>query len=138
MRFTPSHSAYEDKLPLEGAFGLRGPCCVYASQILNYPRDEEAYLVLGNNDAFKAWVDGALLDSVEGVRYWMPLNHAYRIRLRKGANELAFKVLRRDRPFEFSVGLRKVDPRPTFNLNDWITDYSSSCPCIGTKRMTGL
>jgi hypothetical protein len=118
--------ACEDRLPLDEAIGMTGPCCVYLSQQIDYPQDEDVNLIVGNNDSFRLWLNGARVAEERESRYWMPFNHIYPVHMKKGINNLSLKLIRRSPSFAFSIGIRGTERKRSFNDNDWITDYSTS------------
>ncbi len=117
--------AFEDRLPLDEAIGMTGPCCVYLNQKIDYPREEDVYLAAGNNDSFRLWLNGTRIAEEIESRYWMPFNHVYAVRMKKGINVLGLKLIRRSPSFAFSIGIRKAGHRESFNHNDWVSDFAA-------------
>ncbi|WNR45966.1 ADP-ribosylglycohydrolase family protein [Paenibacillus roseipurpureus] len=97
---------HEDKLPLNELFGHQGQSCVYLFHNLLVPTEREASLLIGNNDAFKCWLNGELVCEAKEHTMWMPYNHRTSVKLRAGTNLLILKIIRTDSQFEFSYGFQ--------------------------------
>ncbi len=98
--------AAEDKLPLDELFPHVGPSCVYVRHRFESPSEREAMLVVGNNDGFVCWLNGERTASSDEVAMWTPYNHRIGVKLRQGVNEIVFKLVRRDRHFDFSFNFQ--------------------------------
>lgn len=117
-------NAYEDLLPLDEAFPFRGQGAIYLRQTLLSPEDRELWVVIGNNDGYRLWVNQELVMERDEIRLWTPFNNYELIRLAKGENEIVLKLLRRTESLKFSFGLRKYEGEH-FHRKRWYTDFAS-------------
>lgn len=117
-------NAYEDVLDLDHAFTYRGQGCVYLEQTLFSPEEREAWIVIGNNDGFKIWVNGEMALERDEIRLWTPYNNYEIIKLRKGKNRIVLKLLRRTESLKFSFGIRKYEGEH-FHRKRWYVDFVS-------------
>lgn len=114
----------EDTLPLQAALPFEGQGCVYLNQKIYMPEEKTLWFVMGNNDAFKLWVNDELVYQQNQTRLWSPFNNANLINLKKGENNISLKLIRNTDKFDFSFALRKYDGM-TFNRNRWYLDYQT-------------
>ena len=117
---------YEDLLPLDQEFGCRGQMCVYLRQEVISPKDQDLWLIIGNNDGFALWINDEKKLCYDEMRLWTPYNHYELVRLKKGKNRIVLKLLRRGEQFRFSLGFRKYDGEH-FHKKRWCTDLSVTC-----------
>ncbi|MHA6481351.1 ADP-ribosylglycohydrolase family protein [Paenibacillus sp. strain BS8-2] len=115
--------AHEDKLPIEDYFQLAGQYCLYLEQELLSPDARVIWLVIGNSDGFKLWVNGELYLAKDETRLWTPYNNAVRVKLQTGSNRVTLKLLKRTKELEFSIGARKYEG-DHWHKKEWITDLS--------------
>ena len=54
-------NAYEDMIPIDDVLTYCGQGCVYLLQEIISPTDREVFLVIGNNDGYKLWVNDELM-----------------------------------------------------------------------------
>ncbi|WP_176541445.1 MULTISPECIES: ADP-ribosylglycohydrolase family protein [unclassified Bacillus (in: firmicutes)] len=111
--------AAEHKLPLNEWIGKEGPVSVYLVQDIVSPDDREVRLMVGNNDAFKIWVNNQAVAESNKTWFWMPYNHDITVTLRKGKNRIVTKLIRTGKDFEFSLGFAK----PKTHVR-WINDLT--------------
>ncbi|MEG1847738.1 MAG: ADP-ribosylglycohydrolase family protein [Lachnospiraceae bacterium] len=117
-------NAYEDLIPCDDVFTYRGQGCVYLSQTIESPADREAWIVLGNNDGFRIWVNDQLVMERDEIRLWTPYNNYEIIPLKKGKNEIVLKLLKRTEHLQFSFGIRKYEGEH-FHRKRWYVDFKS-------------
>lgn len=104
----------EDKLAIEEEIGYRGPACVYLVYDFVSPEEmKEAYVWVGNNDAYKIWLNGTLAAYETKMQMWMPLNRCWPLHIRKGRNRMILKLCRHG-AFEFSIGIGSKERKDHF------------------------
>ncbi|QGQ98503.1 ADP-ribosylglycohydrolase family protein [Paenibacillus psychroresistens] len=118
---------HTDKLALNEIFSHRGQSCLYLVHNIISPVARDAYAVIGNNDAYKFWLNGQLTSEAKEHTMWMPYNNDVPIKLKRGRNQFIFKIVRSDNNFEFSIGLRGDLPfMQEPNFTHWYVDLASS------------
>lgn len=115
---------YEDLLPLDEVFSFHGQGCIYLKQELIAEREEIVWVVIGNNDGFRLWMNEELCLERDEVRLWTPYNNYIRIKLHKGKNQVILKLLRRTESLKFSIGFRKYEGEH-FHKRRWCVDMAS-------------
>jgi ADP-ribosylglycohydrolase len=122
--------SYEHELNLTRLVGLRGPYCAYLARTVISPSAREAWIVIGNNDGYRLWLNGELIAEVDECTWWTPFNNAHKVSLRQGPNELLLKLVKRGDDLRFTLGLREVSPvRPGHhNVADWLVDLADAVP----------
>lgn len=73
------------------------------------PKDAEAQLELGSDDAIKAWLGGKLVHSNYTHRGMAPRQDIAKIRLKEGWNELMLKVVDGEGGWSFCCRVRAAD-----------------------------
>jgi hypothetical protein len=125
-------ASYEHEIDLKQLIGLRGPCCAYLARTVISPNEREVYLVIGNNDSFRLYLNRALVAEQEESTWWAPFNCSYRVRLNQGENHLLVKLLRRGDELRFTLGFRHVERSLTrqsgHNIEDWVVDMADKAP----------
>jgi hypothetical protein len=116
--------SYEHEIDLSRLVGLRGPFCAYLARTVICPEDRDAWLVVGNNDAFRIYLNGQQVGEMNETVWWAPFNNAYPVRLRAGENRLLVKLLKRGDEQRFTLGFRETKRAGHHNLNDWMVDLS--------------
>lgn len=117
-------NAYEDLLPLDEVFTFRGQGAIYLKQTLISPEDRDIWVVIGNNDGYRLWINGEIVMERDEIRLWTPYNNYEIIHLNKGANEIVLKLLRRTESLKFSFGLRRYEGEH-FHRKRWYVDFAS-------------
>ncbi len=117
-------TAYEDKLPLDETFGFTGEATFYLTTDFWFPEEGERWLVIGNNDAFKLWLNGELVRENQEVRNWQPHCHGDIVRLKQGRNRISLKLTKRSKTLEFSLGIRRYEGNH-YHRMPWETEYAS-------------
>lgn len=113
---------HTDSLEINEKIGYKGPCCVYLIYDFICPEDyNDAAIFIGNNDAYKVWLNNELiLESTKSVMYMIYNNYKCDVYLRKGLNRIIIKVARTGKDFEFSCLIRNVR-----NNLHWFVDLAS-------------
>lgn len=117
-------NAYEDIIPVDKAYTMEGQCCFYLVQDVLSPTETEAWVVIGNNDGFKLWLNNELVLAKDEIRLWTPYNNCEIIKLNQGINRFVLKLLRRTKNIELSFGIRKYEGEH-WHRKQWITDLGS-------------
>jgi hypothetical protein len=113
--------AYEDFIEVESVMTMEGQMCCYARTVVESPEDRQVWLVVGNNDGFRLWVNGENVLEKDEIRLWTPYNNYTLVQLHKGTNDISIKLLRRTEHLKFSIGLRQYDGNH-WHRSKWITD----------------
>ena len=120
--------SYEHEIDMAQLVQLTGPYCAYLARDVISPDEREVYAVIGNNDAFRLYVNGELAAEIDESVWWTPFNNTPKIRLRKGRNQLLLKLLKRSDLLKFTIGFREMaTPHGyggAFNWQDWIVDLA--------------
>jgi hypothetical protein len=119
-------ASYEHEIDPGQLIGLRGPYCCYLARTVLSSQEREVYVVIGNNDAFRLYLNGERVAEEDEALWWAPFNNAYRLTLRQGANHLLLKLLKRGEALHFTLGFRAATDkwRPSHNCEDWLVDLS--------------
>jgi ADP-ribosylglycohydrolase len=123
-------ASYEHEVDPAQLIGLRGPSCCYLVRTVISPEEREAYVVIGNNDGYRLYLNGNLVAEEDECLWWAPFNNAYRVTLRQGPNRLLLKLLKRGDDLRFTLGLRAATDewRPHHNCEDWLVDLVDGAP----------
>ena len=113
--------SYEHEIDLSKRVGLRGPYVAYLARTILSPVERPAYLVIGNNDAFRIYLNGEKVAERDECVWWAPFNNAARVTLRQGENHLLVKLVKRGDDLRFTLGLRADNGRG-HNVEDWLVD----------------
>jgi ADP-ribosylglycohydrolase len=117
------------RLDLAPVTRLDGPYCAYLARTVICPDDRDVYLAVGNNDAYRIYLDGAAVAEERECLFWTPFNGVWPARLRRGANRFLVKLLNRTGRLEFSFGIRhRTGHRHGFNAEDWCVDLADVNP----------
>ncbi|NOZ29868.1 MAG: hypothetical protein GXP39_17710 [Chloroflexi bacterium] len=127
--------SYEHEIDLPRLIGLRGPYCAYLDRTILSPDDRPVYIVIGNNDGYRLYLNGELIAEVDECVWWAPFNNVHRARLRRGPNHLLVKLLKRGDELRFTLGLRADSgdahpfrPNGGHNVEDWLVDLADEVP----------
>ncbi|MCD6290873.1 MAG: ADP-ribosylglycohydrolase family protein, partial [Anaerolineae bacterium] len=127
--------SYEHEVDPSRLIGLRGPYCAYLDRTIISPTDRPVYIVVGNNDGYRLYLNGELIAEVDEHVWWAPFNNIHRARLRRGPNHLLIKLLKRGDELKFTLGLRADSgdehpfrPNGGHNVEDWLVDLSDLVP----------
>lgn len=117
--------SYEHEIDLARLVGLRGPCCAYLARTIVSPEARPAYVVIGNSDGYRLYLNGELIATVDECVWWTPFNNVHAVQLRAGPNRLLLKLLRRGDTLRFTLGLRaKTAEHSHHNQEDWLVDLA--------------
>jgi hypothetical protein len=115
--------SYEHEIDVSRLVGLRGPYCAYLWRVLDSPEEREVDIVIGNNDAYRLYLNGEKAAEVDESVWWAPFNNVHRVHLKAGPNRLLLKLVKRGDELRFTFGLRAAGAlHQGFNANDWIID----------------
>ena len=101
--------AYEDWIDIDSCITMQGQMCCYARTVLEVKEDMKAWIVVGNNDGFRIWLNGQEILAKDEIRYWTPYNNFTLMELKKGKNLLTVKLLKRTEQLKFTAGFRIYD-----------------------------
>ena len=123
-------ASYEHEVDPRRLLGLRGTYCCYLSRTVVSPQERPAYIVVGNNDAYRLYLNGEMVAEENESTWWAPFNNVYPVTLRQGANHLLLKLLKRGDDLRFTLGLRAATGERGRNQNceDWLVDLSDGVP----------
>jgi hypothetical protein len=126
-------ASYERELDPTKLVGLRGTYCCYLSRTVVSPVERSAYIVVGNNDAYRLYLNGELVAEKNECVWWTPFNNVHPVTLCKGPNHIIVKLLKRGDTLRFTLGLRAaIGKRGTsHNREDWLVDLADQVPGIG-------
>lgn len=114
-------NAYEDFIEVDNVITMDGQMCCYARTTVESPEDRKVWLIVGNNDGFRLWVNGENVLEKDEIRLWTPYNNYTLVQLHKGTNEIVIKLLRRTEHLKFSIGLRQYDGNH-WHRSKWVVD----------------
>lgn len=120
--------SYENDIYLPRLVGLQGEYCAYLARTVISPEEREAYLVVGNNDSYRLYLNGGLAVEADEYTCWSPFNNVHKVKLRKGSNELLLKLLKRGDALRFTLGFRAAVGRRGANCEDWLVDLADAVP----------
>ncbi len=121
--------SYEHEINLSRLIGLRGPYCAYLARTVISPDERSAYIVIGNNDGYRLYLNGEKVGEMDECVWWAPFNNVHRVTLRPGPNRLLLKLLKRGDNLKFTLGLRAdTGRRRGHNTEDWLVDLADAVP----------
>ena len=123
-------ASYEHEVDPGQIMGLRGPYCAYLARTVLSSEEREAYIVVGNNDSYRLYLNGELVAEEDETVWWAPYNNTHRITLRAGENQILLKLLKRGDELRFTLGFRAATDvwRPSHNCEDWLVDLADVVP----------
>lgn len=129
---SPILYSHEHEIDVTRLTGLRGSFCAYVSREVCSPNDREVFLVVGNTDSFRLYLNGEKIAEEEEIVDWTPFNNVYPVKLRKGKNLIVIKMLRRGDSMKFTLGIRGKTEGSWSNGNNsnWCVDLSDGIPTI--------
>ncbi len=119
--------SYEHEIDLARRVGLRGPYCAYLARAVISPAERRVYIVVGNTDSYRLYLNGKLAAEVDEHVWWTPFNNVHPATLRQGENLLLAKLIKRSDTFRFTLGFRE-DNGAGFNNADWLVDLADVVP----------
>lgn len=123
-------ASYEHEIDLSHLIGLRGPYCAYLARTVISPDERSVYLMVGNNDGYRLYLNGQKVGEMDESTWWAPFNNAHKVKLRAGENQLLVKLLKRGDDLKFTLGIR-ADTGACgggFNCEDWTVDLADAAP----------
>jgi hypothetical protein len=122
--------SYEHEVDPTRLIGLRGPYCCYLARTVVSPEERQAYVVVGNSDGFRLYLNGELVAEEDEQTWWTPFNNSYRVTLRQGPNRLLLKLLKRSDGMRFRLGFRADTGAfgRHHNCEDWLVDLADVVP----------
>ena len=109
--------------------GLCGEYACYLAAELYSPDEREVHFWIGNNDAYRLWLNGELVKEMVVQQAWVPGGPGLAVTLMEGKNTLMVKLLKRGDKIDFSFGVRQMKPTEDFpRRNDWCTDLAWGNP----------
>ncbi len=123
-------ASYEHEIDVSHLVGLRGPYCAYLARTVLSPDDRPVYVVVGNNDGYRLYLNGEKIGEADESVWWTPFNNVHRARLQRGANHLLVKLLKRGDNLKFTLGFRADTGAcgSGFNCEDWLVDLADAAP----------
>lgn len=116
---------YEHEIDLTRLVGLKGPLCAYLARTVISPDNRQGYIVIGNNDSYRLYLNGELVSEMEETTMWAPFNNSVPVTLKAGPNHLLLKLLRRGDQLRFTLGFRHDTGHPgNMNCEDWMVDLA--------------
>jgi ADP-ribosylglycohydrolase len=126
--------SYENEIDLTQLVQITGPYCAYLAREVISPDDREVNALIGNNDAFRLYVNGKIAADIEESLPWTPHNNTLRIHLRKGKNQLLLKLLKRGDNLRYTFALRETASPHGYgawaNWQDWVIDLADGVPTL--------
>jgi len=117
--------SYEYEVDPSRVVGLAGPYCAYLARTIVCPDDREAWIIVGNTDGYRLYLNGERIAEVDEHIRWAPFNNDHRIRLRKGANHLLVKLIKRGSDFRFTLAIRdETGHKLGWGGSDWTVDLA--------------
>ncbi len=117
--------SYEHEVDPGKLIGLQGPYCAYLARTILSPEQRDVYFVIGNNDAYRLYLNGEMIAEVDETVWWAPFNNVHAVTLRAGENHLLLKLLKRGDDLRFTLGMRHNTGHPGgFNCEDWVVDLT--------------
>jgi hypothetical protein len=101
-----------EMIDLENLFDPRTHVSVYAYAEVILPEDQELFLKIGSDDAFKCWWCGEEAGRFDGDRSWAPDQDILRVRGKKGVNTLLLKISQGSAEWAFSARLTDTRDKP--------------------------
>ena len=98
-------STINNLIDVESHINYLGPCCVYLEREIESDYEQSCLMLIGNNDAYKFWLNDELIGYGFEPLYWGLQNMTVMLHLKKGKNKIVFKLIRRNAPFKFSAML---------------------------------
>ncbi len=86
-------TGYLDLLALRTETERLEQCALYCEATVHSPDDREVRAALGTDDGCRMWVNGEVVLEDRGQHDAAPMAHSPRIKLKKGANVIRFKVV---------------------------------------------
>ena len=120
--------SHERDVDVTRLIGLQGAYCVYLERTIIVPDDRDVFMIAGNSDSFRLYLNGEQLAEENETLMWSPFNNVYPCKLKKGANRILIKLLKRSDVCRFTLGMRDTKSPRFFHCNDWLIDLADVIP----------
>ena len=115
---------WQEPFSIADLVGWQGPCSVYLTRRLVSPGNRTVCLQIGHNDAFKLWINGALISEKDTFGWWTNENtHVIGVQLNEGENLIVLRLTRRSNQALFSLVFSE-----TGTCSAHFTDFGSVVP----------
>ncbi len=135
-------ASYEREIALDQLIGLRGQYCAYLNRTVYSEIEEKVFIVIGNTDAFRLFLNGELVGQSEERIWWTPFNTVLSATLKEGRNDLLLKLLKRGDDFRFTLDFRPArGPKQEMGHHfvDWHVDLKDQAwPLSTCNSVDGL
>jgi len=147
-------ASYEREIDLSHLVGLRGPYCAYLARTIISPEERAAFVVIGNSDSYRLYLNGERVAEVDECVWWAPFNNVHKVELKKGENHFLLKLIKHGDEMKFTMGLRarardadevvdmlgmrdRIDDEwreraermlEAHNIMDWLVDLADKAP----------
>ncbi len=119
--------SYEYEIDPSQIVGLQGPYCVYLDRTIICPDDREAWIIVGNTDSYRLYLNGEQVAEVDEHVAWAPFNNDHKIKLISGPNHLLVKLIKRNDDFRFTLAVRDETGREWgWGASDWTVDLADA------------
>lgn len=115
-------NSYEDFIDIDRTLGIKGQICCYAKRQFFSAKAQKAWMIVGNNDGFRVYLNGENVLERDEIRLWTPFNNYALVNLREGYNEIIVKLLRRTETLKFSIGF-KIYNGEHWHGSRWHTEF---------------
>lgn len=94
----------QDSFTMDDLFGFKGPCVAYLSRVLISEEEQKCFLQIGYSSPFALYLNGELIAKRDNFDNWTAENvHIPDIVLKKGENQLAFRMTRANADAKFNI-----------------------------------
>jgi ADP-ribosylglycohydrolase len=121
--------SYQREIDPTRLIGLRGEYCAYLAATFISQRQRTAYMMIGNTDGYRIYLNDELVAQADEHAWWTPRNNVVPISLGQGENRFLLKLLKRGDDFRFTMDFRADEappPRDNANCNDFIIDLEQA------------
>lgn len=118
--------SYENEIDLSRLIGLRGPYCAYVYREIVCPNERPGYLVIGNNESFRVYLNDECVGEMDESVWWTPFNSVFPVTLRQGVNRLLVKLIKRGEDMHFTLAFRHQTGQwgRHHQVEDWMVDLN--------------
>jgi ADP-ribosylglycohydrolase len=121
--------SYENEIDLTRLIGLQGAYCAYLARTVFCPDHRLAYLVIGNTDSYRLYLNNERVAEVDECVAWSPFNNVHKVELQAGPNQLLLKLLKRTDYLRFTIAIReRAENDQGQNTMDWMIDLADELP----------
>lgn len=97
---------------------FRGPCTVYLKRVIRLEEDADYRVHIGYSDAYRLYLNGKQVSERTNPENWTPENvHLLPLHLKKGDNELIFRVCNRNGGDRYSITFLESRDCPPHAMN---------------------